>query len=136
MHIRPQARHTARIWHISLERIEATVSDFLGPGRVKGKSRKPTFSRHVSMYLGRHVGGWSCPKISRFYNGRHHTTVLAAIRNIEVLRKQDESVDALLDMLTSALSPEMRQTETSKSKWRQPHIEAIAERICNSQWNL
>jgi chromosomal replication initiator protein len=109
MHPRPQARHTERIWRISLEQIEATVSDFLGPGRVKGNSRKPTFSRHVSMYLARHVGGWGCPKISRFYNGRHHSTVLATIRKIEGLRKQDESVDALLDMLTSALSPEMGQ---------------------------
>jgi chromosomal replication initiation ATPase DnaA len=119
MHSRPQARHTERIWRISLEQIEATVSDFLGPGRVKGNSHKPTFSRHLSMYLARHVGGWSWQKISRFYNGRHHTTVLAAIRKIERLRKQDESVDALLDMLTSALSPDMLQTEISKSKWRQ-----------------
>jgi len=60
------------------------------------------------MYLASHVGGWSCPKISRFYNGRHHTTVLSAIRKIERLREQDESVDALLDMLTSVLSPETR----------------------------
>ena len=115
MYSRRHARHTERIWRISLEQIEATVSDFLGPGRVKGNSRKPTFSRHVSMYLARHVGGWGCPKISRFYNGRHRTTVLSAIRKIERLRKQEESIDALLDMLTSALSPEMRQTETSKS---------------------
>jgi hypothetical protein len=99
MHSRPQARHTERIWHISLEQIEATVSEFLGPGRVKANSREPTFSRHVSMYLARHVGGWNYPKISRFYNGRHYTTVIAAIDKIERLRKEDESVDALLEML-------------------------------------
>ena len=119
MHSRPQARHTERIWRISLEQIEATVSEFLGPGRVKGYSRESSFSRHVSMYVARHVGGWSWPQISRFYIGRHHTTVLAPIRKIETLRQHDESVDALLDMLTSAPSPEMLQAEASKSKWRQ-----------------
>jgi hypothetical protein len=56
MHSRPQARPTERIWQISLEQMEATVSEFLGPGRVKGNSRQPTFNRHVSMYLARHVG--------------------------------------------------------------------------------
>jgi hypothetical protein len=69
----------------------------------------------------------SWPQISRFCNGRHHTTVLAAIRKIERLRYHDESVDALLDMLTSALGPEMFQTEGSKSNWRQLIIDAIAE---------
>lgn len=129
MHSRPQARHTGRIWHFA-GTDRGHVSDFLGPGRVKGNSHKPTFSRHVSMYLARHVGGWSCPNISQFYNVRHHTTVLAAIRKIERFRKHDESIDALLDMLTSALSPEMLQTETSKSKWRRPFIiDAIAERV-------
>lgn len=64
-----------RIWPISLEQIEATVSEFLGPGRVEGNRRRPAFSRHVSMYLARNVGGWSYPKISRIYNGRHHTTI-------------------------------------------------------------
>lgn len=31
-----------RIWPISLEQIEATVSDFLGPGRVNGNRREST----------------------------------------------------------------------------------------------
>jgi|SRR5581483_3155779 len=94
MHSRARARHTGRIWRISLEQIEATVSDFLGPGRVKGNSRKPSFS-DVSMYLARHVGGSRCPQISRFNNGRHHTNVLAAIRKIERARQHGESVRML-----------------------------------------
>jgi chromosomal replication initiation ATPase DnaA len=62
-----------RIWPISLEQIEATVEDYLGPGRVRNNSPAPVFSRHVSMYLARRVGGWSYPKISRFYNRQHYT---------------------------------------------------------------
>jgi hypothetical protein len=38
------------------------------------------------MYLAKYVGGWSLPKNGRFYNGRHHTTVLHAIAKIERLR--------------------------------------------------
>lgn len=46
------------------------------------------------MYLARHVGNWSLVQIGRFYNGRHHTTVLHAINRIEKTRQCDESVDA------------------------------------------
>jgi chromosomal replication initiation ATPase DnaA len=63
-----------RIWPISLEQIEATVADYLGPGRVKSKSPAAVFSRHVSMYLAKHVGGWRYPKIRRFYGCKHYAT--------------------------------------------------------------
>jgi hypothetical protein len=58
-------------------------------------------------------------------------TVLAAVRKIEGLRTTDESVDALIEMLTATLSPETspRQTEICKSKWRRLITEAIADRL-------
>jgi chromosomal replication initiator protein len=99
-----------RIWKISLEQIEATVADFLGPSRVEGNRARPAFSRHVSMYLARHVGGWSYPKISRFYNGRNYTSVMAAVRKVERLRVADESVDALIDILTDELATGPRES--------------------------
>ena len=95
------------IWRLSLEQIEATVADHLGRGRVEGNQSGPCFSRQVSMYLAKHVGGWSTTRIGRFYNGRHHTTVLHAIGKIERLRRTDESIDALIEVLTAALSPRM-----------------------------
>ena len=51
------------------------------------------------MYLAKNIGGWSTTKIGRFYNGRHHTTVLHAIEKIERLRETDESLDALIEGL-------------------------------------
>jgi hypothetical protein len=62
------------------------------------------------MYLAKHVGGWSVVKIGRFYNGRHHTTVLHAIQKIQRLRCDDESVDALIDVLTAALREDAGRT--------------------------
>ena len=96
-------RQNQRIWPITLQQIEATVSAHLGRGRVPGNKQDECFSRQVSMYLAKHVGGWSTPQIGRFYNGRHHTTVLYAIEKIERLRRQEASVDALLEVLSGDL---------------------------------
>ena len=51
--------HRAGIWRLSLEQIEATVADHLGHGRVLGNQRGPCFSRQISMYLAKNVGGWT-----------------------------------------------------------------------------
>ena len=80
------------IWRVSLARIEQVVATHLGPGRVPGNAAGPCFSRQVSMYLAKHVGHWSLSQIGKFYNGRHHTTVLHAIEKIEALRRADETV--------------------------------------------
>jgi hypothetical protein len=94
----------AMIWRVSLARIEQVVSAHLGPGRVPGNVQGPCFSRQVSMHLAKLVGRWSLSQIGRFYNGRHHTTVLHAIAKIERLRRSDESVDALIEVLTGELA--------------------------------
>ena len=98
-------KQEVRIWPITLPQIEMTVAAYLGPGRVPGNKQGECFSRQISMYLAKHVGGWSTPQIGRFYNGRHHTTVLYAIEKVERLRKQEPSVDALLEVLIGDLRP-------------------------------
>src|SRR5580700_9662675 len=121
----------AGIWRLSLEQIEATVSDHLGRGRVQGNQPGPCFSRQVSMYLAKNVGGWSTTHIGRFYNGRHHTTVLHAIAKIERLRKDDASVDALIEVLTAVLSPRMEGhfSERFEPGWSTQLIEAVVARV-------
>jgi hypothetical protein len=119
------------IWPVSLEEIEATVAAHLGPGRVAGNKEEPCFSRQISMYLAKHVGGWSTPRIGKFYNGRHHTTVLHAIRKVEQLRSGDDSIDALVEMLTAALNPQMGvpSREHAHPKLRAIMIEAVTDRV-------
>src|SRR5215469_16374797 len=83
------------------------------------------------MYLAKRVGRWSLSQIGRFYNGRHHTTVLHAIEKIESLRRTDESIDALIDVLTTALSPDL-QTAASplpQSSLRSMLSEAVTARV-------
>jgi hypothetical protein len=120
----------AMIWRVSLARIEQIVSAHLGPGRVPGNAQGPCFSRQVAMYLAKHVGRWSLSQIGKFYNGRHHTTILHAITKIENLRKIDESVDALIEVLTDELA-----TGPHESPLRLPEstraalVEAVATRV-------
>src|SRR5580698_8856677 len=118
------------IWRLSLEQIEATVADHLGRGRVPGNQPGPCFSRQVAMYLAKNVAGWSTTRIGRFYNGRHHTTVLHAIAKIERLRQTDETLDALIEVLTAALSPtiEGQLTRRFESGWSTALIDAVAAR--------
>jgi len=124
-------KQEARIWPVTLPQIETTVSAYLGPGRVPGNKQGECFSRQICMYLAKHVGGWSTPQIGRFYNGRHHTTVIHAIQKIEKLRLGDESVNALLEVLTFAIIPNLEEsrTEFRKPAWKGSMIEAIAERV-------
>jgi len=83
------------------------------------------------MYLAKHVGEWSLPKIGRFYNGRHHTTVLHAIAKIERLRKADEAFDSFLDILTETLRSESKNSgpATSVSLAHSELIDAVVLRV-------
>jgi hypothetical protein len=116
---------------ISLMQIEETVATQLGPGRVPGNAAAPCLSRQVSMYLAKYAGGWSLPKIGRFYNGRHHTTVLYAIAKIERLRKTDEAFDSLIDVLMATLTSETKNfgTGTGVSLVQSEVIDAVAVRV-------
>jgi hypothetical protein len=118
------------IWRLSLEQIEATVAEHLGPGRVPGNRSGPCFSRQISMYLAKHVGGWSTTRIGQFYNGRHHSTVLHAIARVERLRQTDESIDALIEVITAVVSPAVNGHEISvQTKDRAVLIDAIAAQV-------
>jgi hypothetical protein len=119
------------VWPIPLIQIEETVAAQLGPGRVPGNAAAACLSRQVSMYLAKYVGGWSLPKIGRFYNGRHHTTVLHAIAKIERLRKTDEAFDSLIDMLIATLTSETKNfgAGTGVSLARAELIDAVAVHV-------
>jgi hypothetical protein len=63
------------------------------------------------MYLAKHVGGWSTTAIGNFYNGRHHTTVLWALRRIESLRASQTRIEGLLFSLTQEIQSRHRQEQ-------------------------
>jgi Bacterial dnaA protein helix-turn-helix len=125
---------SAAIWRQSLEQIDSTVSAQLGPGRVVGNVKGPCFSRQISMYLAKQVGGWSTVKIGRFYNGRHHTTVLHAIQKVQRLRSEDESLDAIVEVLIAALREDVGSPPVQSvvaAPWQEEFVEAITARVLN-----
>jgi hypothetical protein len=87
---------------------------------VKGNAQPAVFNRQIAMYLAKHVGGWSTTAIGKFYNGRHHTTVLWALNQIEHLHGRDARVEALLFSLTQEIQSRHHQQQpecgTSLSK--------------------
>jgi len=126
----PDNDRNSTIWLIPLSQIEEVVSAHLGPGRVHSNAAAPCLSRQVAMYLAKHVAGWSLPKIGRFYNGRHHTTVLHAVEKIERLRKTDETINSLLDVLTATLASEGKPSLVSASSSAHSElIDAVAVRV-------
>src|ERR1051325_7825249 len=125
------ASGNAGIWRPSLEQIDSTVSSQLGPGRVNGNAHGPCFSRQISMYLANQLAGWSMAKIGRFYNGRHHTTVLHSIQKVQRLRREDQSVDALIEVLNAALREDVGRmaAQNTAVPWKSELIETVTVRV-------
>ena len=82
----PNAHPFQTLSRVPLTTIDAIVSARLGTTRVKGNAQPSVFNRQIAMYSAKHVGGWSTTAIGKFYNGRHHTTVLWALQRIDCLR--------------------------------------------------
>jgi hypothetical protein len=109
---------------LSLATIDTIVSARLGTTRVKGNAQPAVFNRQIAMYLAKHVGGWSTTAIGKFYNGRHHTTVLWALKRIGCLRASDPRVEGLL----SSLEQEIRSRPVQRELEHGPTLCKITER--------
>jgi chromosomal replication initiator protein len=88
---------------VSIEAVlRATAERFgLQPAQLKQKTNAHEISRprQIAMYLCREVTGASLPEIGRHFGGKHHTTVLHAIRKVEEMRHQDPEINRLIHSL-------------------------------------
>jgi hypothetical protein len=96
---------------VPLTTIDEIVSARLGITRVKGNAQPAVFNRQIAMYLAKHVGGWSTTAIGKFYNGRHHTTVLWALQRVGCLRARDSRIEGLLFSLTQEIQARHPQVQ-------------------------
>jgi chromosomal replication initiator protein len=86
-----------------VEEIQQRVATAFGISRAElvGSSRAaaPLRARQVAILLTREASGLSLPEIGRLYGGRDHSTVLNALRRIEIGIAEDprlaEKVDSL-----------------------------------------
>lgn len=92
---------------ISIESVVRTVADRFGlqPGQIKQKTNAHEISRprQIAMALCKELTGASLPEIGRHFGGKHHTTVLHAIRRVEALRREDPEINRLVHSIIDSL---------------------------------
>ena len=78
----------------------------LEPAQLKEKTnvRSIAYPRQVAMYIAKDVLSMSLPGIGKAFGGKHHTTVLHAVRKIEAQRQGDHDIDTLIHTLTDRIS--------------------------------
>ena len=93
---------------ISMDTIIRTVADKYGlqPSQLKQKSNARTITkpRQVAMYLIKEYTSASLPEIGRAFAGKHHTTVMHAIRKIERDRQRDPDLNRIIHNLIDSFN--------------------------------
>ncbi len=86
---------------VTVEMIQKFVANYfhLKPIELKSRnnSKHISFPRQVAMYLCKRLTGKSLPAIGGAFGGKHHTTVLHAIRKIEGMRERDKEFARILN---------------------------------------
>ncbi len=103
--LKPLADRNERV--ITIEMIqEVTAEHFhLKPADLKARSnsRRIAQPRQYAMFLCKELTRSSLPQIGREFGGKHHTTVLHAIRKIERMLKEDPEAERTLNRLRDLL---------------------------------
>ena len=71
--------------------------------KSRNNSRHISFPRQIAMYLCKALTGASLPETGRRFGGKHHSTVIHAIRKIESKRSQDSEFDRLMETFIQTL---------------------------------
>ncbi|MGH7272580.1 MAG: chromosomal replication initiator protein DnaA, partial [Polyangiaceae bacterium] len=69
----------------------------------KDRHKSIAFARHVAMYLCKQRLKCSFPELGRAFGNRDHTTIISAVRKVEVLRTTDPEVRAHIEALERKL---------------------------------
>ncbi len=72
--------------------------------KSKTNARRIAFPRQVAMFMAKKLAGESYPAIGRVFGGKHHTTVMHAVRKISALRENDPTLHRTLIQLEEELS--------------------------------
>ncbi|TDI28118.1 MAG: chromosomal replication initiator protein DnaA [Acidobacteria bacterium] len=87
----------------TVEAIQRAVAQAFGVRvaqlRDRDNSREVAMARHAAMYICKQITQLSLPEIGRRFGGKHHTTVLHAVRKVARLRQEDKDLDRRLNAL-------------------------------------
>jgi len=103
--LRNIAEKNARI--ISVPAIQKKVADYfslrVAELKAKNNSRRVAEPRQVAMFLSRELTKNSLSEIGKEFGGKHHTTVLHAIRKVGELQQKDPELQATLERLVETI---------------------------------
>ncbi len=87
----------------TVESIQRAVAQAFGVRvaqiRDRDNSREVTTARHAAMYICKQITQLSLPEIGRRFGGKHHSTVLHAVRKVARHRQEDADLDRRLNAL-------------------------------------
>ena len=85
---------------VGVEAIQKAIATHYGIKLTELKSRNNSkhisFPRQVAMYICKQLTDKSLPALGDLFGGKHHTTVIHAIRKIEAMRAKDRDFDHLI----------------------------------------
>jgi chromosomal replication initiator protein len=70
--------------------------------KLRSNARHVAFPRQIAMYLCKTLTQASLPEIGRRFGGKHHSTVLHAIRKVDALRRHQEDFDRMVNSFIEA----------------------------------
>lgn len=92
---------------VTLENIQKTVADYykIKVAEMYSKKRTRNFARprQIAMALARELTNHSFPEIGEAFGGRHHTTVMHACDEVDLLKQNDASVARDIGFLTQVI---------------------------------
>jgi len=92
---------------VSIESIQKYVSNFfqlkVSELKSKNNAKQIAFPRQVAMYLCKLLTDASLPEIGKRFGGKHHSTVIHAIKKVEDKRAAERDFDKVVNNLIDAL---------------------------------
>ncbi len=92
---------------VTVESIQKVVADYYNISvaelKARTQTRQVSFPRQVAMYLCKRLSGSSYCEIARRFGGKHHTTVLHAVKRIEEKVQRERDFARLIDGFIQSL---------------------------------
>lgn len=95
-----------------IERVAAHYGMSADDIRSERRDAPTVWARHVAMWLARETTCYSLPRLGRLFGARDHSTVLHAVRRIDMMRDADADVLAELDGMLAQIAPICRPLVT------------------------
>ena len=92
---------------VSIDAIQKYVANFyqlkVSELKSRNNAKQVAFPRQVAMYLTKNLTDASLPEIGKRFGGKHHSTVIHAVRKIETKRSKENDFDRMVNNFIEAL---------------------------------